>query len=197
MGAIFLSASIPTPGRAPFDQDIEPMAIQAAVSALASVVIGRRILVWGGHPAITPMLWASARDMGISYGNAVHLFQSAFWSSEDFPEENRHFGNVTYVPPVDGDRDKSLLAMREAMLTSADFEAAVFIGGMEGIFDEHTMFSTLHPHATCLPLAVTGGAARQLCERLHYAAPQDIGPLDFISLFYRELHISPLQRRDL
>ena len=195
MGAIFLSASVPAVGRAPFDQDIEPQMIQAAVGALATAVMGRRVLVWGGHPAITPMLWAAAQSLGVKYADSVRLFQSRFWKDEDFPEENRHFGNVTYVDAVDGDRDKSLQAMRLEMLRSSAFEAAVFIGGMEGISDEHSLFAPLYPRARCLPVAVTGGAARMLAAKLNYAPPSDIGPLDFTRLFYQELSISPSQRR--
>ncbi|WP_241754845.1 hypothetical protein [Cupriavidus basilensis] len=69
---------------------------------------------------------------------------------------------------VDGDLSQSLKAMREAMMKSADFDAAVFIGGMEGILNEHAMFIELHPQAKRLPVAVTGGASRILSKNLHY-----------------------------
>lgn len=195
MGAIFLSASVPLPGRAPFDQDCEPQMIQSAVSALATVALGRKIIVWGGHPAITPMLWASAQDLGVQYATAVRLFQTRFIPQEDFPEENKHFANVTYVEAVDNDRTKSLLAMRNAMLQSVEFDAAVFIGGMEGVNDEHALFSAIHPHVRCIPIGVTGGAARMLASKLNYAIPSDLGPLDFVGLLYRELDISPIEQR--
>lgn len=195
MGAIFMSASVPTPGRAPFDQDCEPQMIQSAVSALATVALGRKTIIWGGHPAITPMLWASAKELGVQYATAVSLFQTKLIPQEDFPEENKNFANVTYVDAVDGDRDKSLLAMRQAMLRSAEFDAAVFIGGMEGVNDEHALFSALHPDAKCIPIGRTGGAARTLAAKLNYTVPADLGPLDFISLLYRELGISPIETR--
>lgn len=195
MGAIFLSASVPVIGRAPFDKDIEPQMIQAAVSALATVALGRRVIVWGGHPAITPMMWASAQDLGVKYASAVRLFQSKFFNEEDFPEENKHFGNVTYVDAVDHDLIKSLRSMREMMLRSDQFEAAVFIGGMQGILDEHALFSTLHPNAKCVPVGVTGGASRTLANQLQYTVAPDIGPLDFVRLFFRELGISPREKR--
>lgn len=79
-------------------------------------------------------------------------------------------------------------------MKSADFDAAVFIGGMEGILNEHAMFIELHPQAKRLPVAVTGGASRILSKNLHYP-PDDVGPLDFVRLFHRELCISPLERR--
>jgi len=195
MGAIFLSASVPLVGRAPFDSDCEPQMIQSAVSALATVALGRRTIVWGGHPSITPMLWASAQDLGVQYAKAVRLFQTKFFSKEDFPDENRYFANVTYIDAVDNDLAKSLYAMREKMLKSTDFDAAVFIGGMEGVGDEHALFSAIHPKAKCLPIAVTGGAARILAKKLQYTLPTDLGPLDFVSLLYRELGISPLEQR--
>lgn len=195
MGAIFLSASVPLPGRVPFDRDCEPQMIQSAVSALATVALGRKTIVWGGHPSITPMLWASAQDLGVQYATAVRLFQTKFFSKEDFPDENRQFANVTYIAAVDNDLTKSLLAMREAMLQSAHFDAAVFIGGMEGINDEYALFSTIHPNAKCVPIAVTGGATRILATKLQYTLPADLGPLDFVSLLYRELSISPIEQR--
>jgi len=169
--------------------------IQSAVSALATVALGRRTIIWGGHPAITPMLWASAKELGVQYATAVRLFQTKLIAEEDFPEENRNFANVTYVDAIDGDRERSLLAMREAMLKSAEFDAAVFIGGMEGVNDEHDLFASLHPNARCIPIGMTGGAARMLAAKVSYAVPADLGPLDFISLLYRELNISPLEQR--
>ncbi len=194
MSAIFLSASVPS--REPFVSDCCPQEIQTAVNALAQVALGRRKVVWGGHPAITPMLWAAAQSFGVQYATAVHLFQSRFFKDEDFPEENKHFANVTYVDVVDGDLKKSLAAMRMAMMQSEPFEAAVFIGGMEGIFEEHEMFKKLFPEAKCIPLASTGGASRCLAEQLSYRLPADVGPLDFVSLLYRELAIQPRDRRN-
>lgn len=195
MGAIFLSASVPS--REPFSSDCRPQEIQAAVNALAQVALGRRKLVWGGHPAITPLLWAAAQSFGVEYASAVHLFQSRFFKDEDFPKENKHFANVTYVDTVDDDLQKSLAAMRQEMLQSEPFEAAVFIGGMEGIFDEIGMFEKLCPGAKRVPLAITGGASRQLAAQLGYQPPADVGPLDFVSLLYRELAIQPRERRHI
>lgn len=194
MDSIFLSASVPQLGRAPFDADAQPLAIQAALVALATVTFGRRKLVWGGHPAITPMLWSAAQELGVQYGSSVRLFQSTLYADE-FPEENKHFANVTYVNAVGADAPASLLAMRTAMLKSEQFKAAVFIGGMEGINDEHALFAQLHPNAKVIPLEFTGGASRTLAQRLSYAYPDDIGPLDFVRFLYRELEVSPREKR--
>jgi len=195
VNAIFLSASVPIAGRGPFDRDCEPQMIQSAISALATVALGRKTLVWGGHPAITPMLWASARELGVQYATAVQLFQTKSIPDEDFPEENKQFSNVTYVDAIDHDFDKSLLAMRTKMLKSAKFDAAVFIGGMGGVLKEHSLFKKMHPKAKRIVIETTGGAARMLASTSKYKLPSDIGPLDFTSLLYRELNISPIDKR--
>ncbi|MCI3203859.1 MULTISPECIES: hypothetical protein [Pandoraea] len=193
MGAIFLSASVPV--RPPYDADARPQEIQAAVSALAQVTLGRKKLVWGGHPAITPLLWAAAQAVGVEYAAVVELFQSRLYE-DDFPDENKHFANVTYVDAVDGDKVKSLAAMRTAMLTSCEFEAAVFIGGMDGVNQEYEMFVTKWPNAACIPLALTGGATRELAQRIGYAPGVDAAPLDFVALLYHELRIRPREKRE-
>lgn len=192
MGAIFLSASVPV--RPPYDADARPQEIQAAINALAQVALGRKKLVWGGHPAITPLLWAAAQSVGVEYAVAVELFQTRLYQ-EDFPAENKHFANVTYVDAVDEDKAKSLVAMREAMLTSTDFDAAVFIGGMDGVSDEYEMFIARWPNATCIPIALTGGASRELAQRIGYVPGIDAAPLDFVALLYHELKIRPRQKR--
>jgi len=196
MGAIFLSASVPVAGRKPFDEDCEPQMIQSAVIALATVALGRRKIVWGGHPAITPMLWAAAEDLGVQYATAVNLFQTKFFE-DYFPEDNKRFANVTFVDAVDNCRTKSLQAMRAAMIKSESFDAAVFIGGMDGVDDEYKMFSKINPNIKCIPIAVTGGASRALAKKLQYSIPADLGPLDFIGLLYRELKISPTEARNI
>lgn len=193
MGAIFLSASVPT--REPYSLDCRPQEIQAAVIALAQVVLGRRKLVWGGHPAITPLLWSAAQAVGVEYTLAVELFQSKLFQKV-LPEENKNFANVRLIDAVGEDVEASLLAMRKVMFTSAKFEAAVFIGGMHGILDEHKLFASCWPNATCIPVAQTGGAAVHLAQDLNYMPPNDLAPLDFVALFYRGLGIRPSQKRE-
>ncbi len=192
MGAIFLSASVPT--REPYSSDCRPQEIQAAVNALAQVVLGRKKLVWGGHPAITPLLWSAAQAVGVEYTVAVELFQSKLFQKV-LPEENKNFANVKLIDAVGEDVEASLLAMRKAMFTSAEFEAAVFIGGMHGILDEHKLFTGYWPNATCIPIAQTGGATVHLARDLNYLPPDDLAPLDFVALLYGGLGIRPSQKR--
>jgi hypothetical protein len=160
MGQVFLSASIPVQGRGNFFESADPFLIQFAVRELMTVCLGRRRIVWGGHPAITPMIWAVCESLGVHYGKAVRLYQSRSFE-EWFPAENKLFGNVRYVDAVGSDKEASLKRMRRLML-SGEFEAAVFIGGMEGIFAEHELFRELHPGKRVIALGAPGGAAMQL-----------------------------------
>ncbi|CCM80251.1 MULTISPECIES: hypothetical protein [Rhizobium] len=92
--AIFLSAGVPDPRRGPeFAATADTVAITAAVSALAYVALGRRRLIWGGHPAITPMILVMSEGMGVDYAEWVTLDQSEFFKDE-FPEDNERFRNV-------------------------------------------------------------------------------------------------------
>lgn len=85
MSAIFLSASIPVPGRGTYYEDADPFLIQFAIRELLLVALGRRLIVWGGHPAITPMVWSVCEDLGVQYAQSVMLFQSKNFQ-EFFPE---------------------------------------------------------------------------------------------------------------
>jgi hypothetical protein len=195
VNAIFLSASIPVVGRGNYYENADPFLIQSAVRELVTLVLGRRLLVWGGHPAITPMVWAVCEDLGVNYANAVVMYQSTFFN-DIFPEENKHFGNVEYVQAVPGDRNASLYNMRKAMLLRDDLASAVFIGGMEGVIDEHVMFTEAHPNAMVLPVPGPGGAARQLSESLGVTSDVALQNVDFAELFHTQLRIQPNETRD-
>lgn len=193
--AIFLSASVPDPRRSPeFARTADSVAITAAVSALVHVTLGRRVLVWGGHPAITPMIWVIADGIGVDYGKWVKLYQTRYFEDE-FPEDNERFKNVTYTDDVERDREKSLLTMRERMFTEHDYRAAVFIGGMSGILDEFELFSQIQPNAQVVPVVSTGGAALNLAERIPGLNRDLYEDLDYIALFHRYLGISVKEQR--
>ena len=93
MSAIFLSASVPLVGRGNYYETADPFLIQCAVRELVMAVIRGRQIVWGGHPAITPMVWTICQDLNIDYSNSVVLYQSRFFE-DHFPEENKNFRNV-------------------------------------------------------------------------------------------------------
>ncbi|MEN7538700.1 hypothetical protein [Aurantiacibacter flavus] len=192
-GAIFLSAGVPDPDAAHFMGEGDSVAISAAVAALLEVTLGRRRLVWGGHPAITPMVWAFAESMGIAYGEWVRLYQSLRFADE-FPEETRRFRNVVFTKRISDEIGPNLDLMRDRMLAETKFEAAVFIGGMKGIVDEFVLFREHAPEAKVLPVASTGGAARELAQS-QYFDPALATNLDYVELFYDQLAIDPNERR--
>lgn len=182
MSAIFLSASIPILGRGDYYETADPFLIQIAVREFVLAVIRDKRIVWGGHPAITPMIWTICQDLNISYANSVILYQSRFFE-DHYPQENQFFNNVIYVDDVYGDRAASLLAMRKAMLSRNDLEAAVFIGGMEGVEIEYEIFKQFHPTAKVIPVSSSGGAALKLAQRLGYCDEESIIDVDFAKLF--------------
>jgi hypothetical protein len=188
MKNVFLSASVPLKDREYFDT-ANPFLIQFAVREFLTACLGRYHIIWGGHPAITPMVWAVCEDLGVEYSQNVTLYQSKLFK-DVFPEENKRFGNVVYVDAVGEDRSKSLSKMRHEML-SLDYEAAVLIGGMQGIFDEYHLLRELHPNVKTLPVYSPGGAAMQLAIDLK----QPFNRIDYAAMFYEFLGIDGAEPR--
>lgn len=191
--AVFLSAGVPDPAAGHFLGEGDSVAISAAVAAVLEVTLGRRRLVWGGHPAITPMVWAFAESMGVDYGEWVLLYQSLRFEDE-FPDESALFKNVVFTERVGDEVESSLALMRDQMLGENGFESAVFIGGMQGIIDEHRLFAERSPSAEIIPVVSTGGAARLLGEMLG-APPKMAADLDYVRLMYEALGVDPNERR--
>ena len=97
------------------------------------------------------------------YLTKVTLFSIKSLLPNMFPEENRSFeSNIVLVDKVDDDREASLRELRKAMLSREDLEAAVFIGGMDGVEVEYSLFHQYHPQKIVLPVVATGGAAQKL-----------------------------------
>lgn len=155
---IFLSASIPLPER---DQkylaSADIIAIRDAIIALTTVILPEHRIIWGGHPSITPLIYYVMEKRNLNIQDHVRLYQSKLFEKY-FPEDNNKFENV-YLTEITGNRDESLQFMREKMFSDYTYDAAIFIGGMEGVEAEYKMFAKRFPRALLLPLASTGGAA--------------------------------------
>lgn len=186
MSAIFLSASVPLEGRGNYHETANPFLIQCAVREMVMAVIRRHKIVWGGHPAITPMIWTICKDLGIEYSESVVLYQSRFFKDR-FPEENHHFCNVVLTDAVAQDQGASLQLMRKAMLSREDLVAAVFVGGMDGVEAEYDMFVRFHPNMKVLPVPAPGGAALILAKRLGSYDEEGLRDVDFSRLFHSHL----------
>lgn len=185
---VFLSASVPLPSRdRRFFDTADVLAIREAVKALVEVVLPIGRITCGGHPAITPLLALSVREAGLCQ-DRVTIFQSALFEGR-MPAELADFVDVRAIPAVGIDREASLTAMREEMVISQRFAAAVVIGGMEGVLEEVDLFVRHNPSAVVLPLASTGAAA----AIIHGKGSYDKGlacELTFPSLFRRKLPFS-------
>ena len=184
--AIFLSASVPDRNSPNFIEDANTIAVASAVRALIFVILGRKPLVWGGHPSITPMIWSVAESLKVSYADWVRLYQSNYFE-DDFPEQNEKFKNIEFIDEVVGELEASLYEMRRRMFSDNSFSTAIFIGGMKGILDEAELLSKLSPETRLLPILSTGGATEEVLkysdvdEELRHRLENDV---DYILLFH-------------
>ncbi|MBW3197233.1 hypothetical protein [Marinobacter nauticus] len=194
--SIFLSASVPDPKRYPeFAETSNPVAITSAVRALVHVTLGRRVLVWGGHPAITPMIKVVAEEMDLDYGAWVKLYQSRYFEDQ-FPQDNEQFRNIVFTDNIENNLDKSLRHMRERMFSENNFKAAVFVGGMAGIIDEFELFEQLQPGKNIIPVLSTGGATLNVAKKINEKLGDDLAnDLDYVRLFHRKLELSEREDR--
>lgn len=162
LGPVFLSASIPSPDRDPaYMRSANLVAIREAVSALTLVVVPSSRLVFGGHPAISPLVHLAAERLGAA--DRVFIYQSQFFQHV-IPPSSLKFRHLVWTS-AEADKDSSLLRMRREMLSSERFQAGVFIGGMEGVEEEFRLFQQYHPQALLLAVASTGAAARVLYQQ--------------------------------
>ncbi len=162
---IFLSASIPLPERdAKYYETADIIAIRDAVIALTTVVLPNHRIIWGGHPSITPLIYYVMDKLNLNIQEHVKLYQSKYFEHL-FPDDNNKFENVILTENV-GDIPSSVQRMRERMFSENKFDAAIFIGGMDGIEVEFNMFREKHPTALLLPIASTGAATKIVYDTL-------------------------------
>ena len=84
--------------------------------------------------------------------------------------------------------------MRRRMLSENVFEAAVFAGGMGGVFDEYRLVKEFAASAKILPIGSTGGAAAALAGEVK--ASRDLSEeLDYVALLFEQLAIDPKEPR--
>ena len=184
-----MSASIPDPKRHPkYWKTSDNTAIRDAVRALAELFSTKGQLVYGGHPAITPLISYIVERQHRDDRKRIHIYQSQ-WFEDKMPVENSAFETMTVVPSMET-LPESLQKMREEMFAAYPYKAAIFIGGMEGIEDEYRLFHELHPKAQIFPVASTGAAARLLFkENQSDYDPELATNYSYASLFRRLLKV--------
>ena len=198
---VFMSASVPARRRSQDFQRIADASLeieQAVVSLSRAVLSEGGTLVFGGHPAISPLVatvageyrpgrFAASREerpraqvqiyqSKIFHGHAPEETMLMFtlglaevhWIDKD-PSEN-----FDDPPPEQGPRfPLSLRRMREAMIERGNPDCMVAIGGMEGVLEEARIFRDFHPGRRRYVLQGTGGACLVIGERAE-------GPFDFV-----------------
>lgn len=164
---IFLSAGVPSAeGNPLYYETVDVIAIRDAVRELALTVLPYTRLVWGGHPAITPIIRSVLEHIDVAVKEHMTLYQSEFFR-KIFPVDNRFVEDICIIDIVSKDtlqetRIASLEKMRRCMLAERQYAAGIFIGGLEGVEEEFELFKEYHPDAFCIPIASTGGAALEL-----------------------------------
>lgn len=183
MNYIFLSASIPTQNRNPnYYNTMDVLAIREAIRALVAVVLPKTILVWGGHPAITPIIRTVSENLHIESKSHLVLYQSN-WFKGQFPHDNEVFQKVMYTEKKET-KEKSLIEMRKHMIEDHVYKAGIFIGGMEGVQEEFVLFSKAHPKAKLLPIASTGAAAKIIYDSQKEKFPKELeNELTYMNMF--------------
>jgi hypothetical protein len=165
MTRVFLAASFPSGERA---RDVEPYDAAQIADAVAHIsralLRGDHTLVFGAHPTISPLVLAVASELDAR--NRVEIHQSR-WFEGDIPADTQRlvskgYGEILWTDAKKS-RKASLRAMRKRMLFERPPKVAVFVGGMDGFFEEQQLAA--EAGAQCLALEGPGGAARQLAER--------------------------------
>jgi len=95
-------------------------------------------LVFGGHPAITPMIACRSASPGPRV-SAIASFCSKSIFPTELPPDNKSFERVEIIDHVPNDLTRSVALMRQAMLADP-FDVGIFIGGMDGVEDEYNQF---------------------------------------------------------
>jgi hypothetical protein len=181
--AIFLSASEPYMRADPADRKLNeeyvrtarPHNILDAVSYLCRLAFTHDLnLVFGAHPAISPMVLDMARRFAESSDPGeprVMIFQSDFFR-EKIPVATRKLADsdlgILLWTREHGDRPGSLTHMRRVMVSWPSLIAGVFVGGMEGCEEEAALFTQRwqgDQRRHCYAIGSTGSAAARLLRR--------------------------------
>jgi hypothetical protein len=159
---VFLSSSVPEDREGQFRAQDH---FSLLTSLIGSILQAGGLLVFGGHPSVTPLVHSVGRQ---TQRGGILLFQSAHFKSVCPPEvhDNTVFHKVEWVPERPNVAD-SLLDLRQRMAREAD--AAIFAGGKTkksngepGIRQEYELFLRERPQGPVYLIGMLGGAVRDL-----------------------------------
>jgi hypothetical protein len=222
---VFLSASVPSHAAAARYRRSPHLhlQIQEAVVSLARAVFaaGGR-LVFGGHPAISPLVAMVAGEYirpRLVDGHPdpaevpIIIYQSRAFEGS-LPEDTlmmfrASYAALVWTEAVGGERldprgprpfcPLSLRHMRERMLRETNPAAMVCIGGMEGVEEELAVFRELRDRAPIYLFGETGGAAALLGDQVQARDPRWVHELRYtpptLRVIDREVLAALEQRR--
>lgn len=200
--SLFLSASVPG-GKTYPRSDVHLATargqwIRDAVLATVRLAFEHDLnVVFGAHPAISPMVLRVASQFPRRPGEPrVLVFQSNFFAGR-FPEDTLTLADGTMgarliieaQPAASPSFADSILAMRQAMFRSPNLVGAVFIGGMDGIVDEAMLFKTINADLPTWAFGSTGGACRDLLD----LPPSNFSTGDFCGEPYAPVPVDELR----
>jgi hypothetical protein len=178
--AVVLAASYPPRD---YKSRADSHEIAAAVRALTGAIFQQGwTLVFGGHPAVSPLILMIAREFG--QRDRVAIYQSAYFQHHIGPATraltSENFGKIVFTPnfeseippalqaPVDPTKcPKSLEIMRRQMIQHPGVVGLVLIGGDTGLRQELELFAEAHPQFPIVPIGAPGGIARELVGKMH------------------------------
>jgi hypothetical protein len=195
-------------------QSAQPQRIRLAVTELTKAALMRHAqLIFGAHPAISPMVLEAARNAGAP-PDSILIFQSDFFADR-IPRSTLELsdwsaGRLFFTRqrpagrPYDA-RNLSLTEMRSLMVSPKNLRGAIFVGGMEGVEEEAKLFKSAHPNLPRYAIASTGSAALGLFDRASHEFAGSLPDPDILksstsySLLARkildDMGISPTDRR--
>jgi hypothetical protein len=154
-----------------YTESARPPQIRSAVMELTKAALMRNVqLIFGAHPAISPMVLDAARNIGAP-PESILIFQSRFFEKE-IPDSTLELadwsaGRLFFTPEQHATRrrdarNQSLTLMRSIMVSPPNLRGAIFVGGMEGVEEEAKLFKKEHRNLPCYAVASTGSAAADL-----------------------------------
>lgn len=186
MKKIFLSASIPSFGRI-YYEETNPLLIREAVVAFTRVCMEYNIeFYFGGHPAISPLIYQIAKNYLGDKKAPIRIYQSA-WFKDMTPAEIKYYGNIVWTPKCESVESSVRLMRNQMFEDNKDTCCAVFIGGMEGILDEAERIKSKCPGVKMLPIASSGCASAKVYEDMKIHDPDMESNTIYLKVFRKLL----------
>lgn len=172
---VFLSASFPHEDRnQKFYDSASPTQITSAITSMSRALLMNGFkIVFGGHPTVSPLILSVARNTQRQLNfkeKQVIIYQSEYFkdiiSKHTIALGEEGYGEIKFIKESPLGVQESLRYMRDQMLKEVKFIAGIFIGGMEGIFDEFKLFRERFPRVPVYPITRPGGATKLVLEDL-------------------------------